>query len=121
MNTWADDFSYNFYGQLIQSARSFLEPRLLREAANVDFDRGDHLFLRHDIDCSLDAAMRMAEFEATMRVRSTYHLMMHSKLYDASRSAIPARIAALGHEVGVHFHCPAKYAPRGAMLPRSNP
>ncbi|MGI8478810.1 MAG: hypothetical protein ACR2M2_02970 [Gaiellaceae bacterium] len=69
-----------------------------------DPERGD-LFLRHDIDLSLEAALEMAELEGELDVRATYLLMTESVFYNLASpqgaSAI-ARLRALGHAVGLH-------------------
>ena len=63
------------------------------------------LFLRHDVDLSLDAALRMAELEAGKGVTATYFLMTQSVFYNLSShegvDAI-ARLRGLGHGVGLH-------------------
>jgi hypothetical protein len=72
------------------------------------FDReprdGD-LLLRHDVDLSLDAALRMAELEAEEGAAATYFVMTESVFYNLAsaegRSAIE-RLRALGHHVGLH-------------------
>ena len=65
-----------------------------------------HLVLRHDVDYSLDRALAMAEIEHEAGVRSTYFVMLASAFYNAlsprSRSLM-AKIAALGHEIGLHW------------------
>ena len=66
--------------------------------------RGDVL-LRHDVDLSLDAALRMAEVEARTGASATYFLMTESVFYNLAskegRSAL-ARLRELGHRVGLH-------------------
>ena len=72
------------------------------------FDRdpepGD-LLLRHDVDLSLDAAVRMGELEAEAGATATYFLMTESVFYNLDsqegRSATE-RLRALGHRVGLH-------------------
>jgi hypothetical protein len=67
-------------------------------------ERGD-LFLRHDIDLSLDAALEMAELEAALGVLATYLLMTESVFYNLASSegvAAIARLRELGHAVGLH-------------------
>jgi hypothetical protein len=63
------------------------------------------LFLRHDVDLSLDAALRMAELEAAADVTATYLLMTESIFYNLASTegthAI-ARLRELGHPVGLH-------------------
>jgi hypothetical protein len=66
--------------------------------------RGDVL-LRHDVDLSLDAALRMAELEADAGVGATYFLMTQSVFYNlASPEGLRAlnRLRELGHGVGLH-------------------
>ena len=66
--------------------------------------RGD-IFLRHDIDLSLDAALTMAELEAELNVQATYLLMTESVFYNLASSegvAAIARLRELGHTVGLH-------------------
>ena len=72
------------------------------------FDRdpepGD-LLLRHDVDLSLDAALRMARLEADAGARATYFLMTESVFYNlASPAGVRAleELRALGHAVGLH-------------------
>ena len=63
------------------------------------------LFLRHDIDLSLDAALRMAEVEAELGVQATYLLMTESVFYNlGSTEGVAAieRLRRLGHPVGLH-------------------
>ena len=63
------------------------------------------LFLRHDVDLSLDAAVRMAELEAEVGAPATYFLMNQSVFYNlasAEGTATIARLRELGHRVGHH-------------------
>ena len=63
------------------------------------------LFLRHDIDLSLEAALTMAELEAELRVQATYLLMTESVFYNLASSegvAAIGRLRELGHPVGLH-------------------
>ena len=67
-------------------------------------ERGD-LFLRHDVDLSLAAAVTMAEVEAEHGARATYLLMTESVFYNlasAEGGAAMARLRELGHAVGLH-------------------
>jgi len=63
------------------------------------------LFLRHDIDLSLDAALTMAELEAELDAQATYLLMTESVFYTLASSegaAAIERLRELGHAVGLH-------------------
>lgn len=72
------------------------------------FDRdpgaGD-LLLRHDVDLSLEAAVRLAELEAELGVSATYFVMTESVFYNLASpegEATVARLRELGHRVGLH-------------------
>ena len=63
------------------------------------------LFLRHDVDLSLDAALRMAEAEADAGARATYFLMTESVFYNLASVegvATIGRLRELGHRIGLH-------------------
>jgi hypothetical protein len=67
--------------------------------------RPGDLFLRHDVDLSLDAALTLAEVEAEENVQSTYFLMTQSVFYNlasAPGEATLERLRSLGHAVGLH-------------------
>jgi len=63
------------------------------------------LLLRHDVDLSLDAALRMAEVESELGVSSTWFLMTRSTFYNldswAGEAAV-ARLRALGGRIAHH-------------------
>jgi len=63
------------------------------------------LLLRHDVDLSLHAALRMAELEADAGATATYFLMTESVFYNLDSTegvAALARLRELGHRVGLH-------------------
>jgi hypothetical protein len=71
---------------------------------------GDVL-LRHDVDLSLDAALRLAELEHEEGAAATYFLMTGSVFYNlASSEGVDAlrRLRELGHRVGLHAVWPSR-------------
>jgi hypothetical protein len=85
--------------------------RMLDAAREYRFVHFDHapqegeLFLRHDVDLSLAAAVRMAELEAARGVSATYFLMTRSVFYNLSSQdgeRALHRLRELGHPVGLH-------------------
>jgi hypothetical protein len=63
------------------------------------------LLLRHDVDLSLVAALRMAELEAEAGVGATYLLMTRSEFYNLespSGQLATERLRTLGHRIGLH-------------------
>jgi len=71
------------------------------------------VLLRHDIDQSLEQALRVARIEHEHGLRSTFFVWLTSPFYnvlDPAQSAIVRELVALGHQVGLHFDETA-YAP----------
>jgi len=69
------------------------------------------LLLRHDVDLSLDAALRFAELEHDAGAQATYFLMTESVFYNlASSEGVAAleRLRELGHRVGLHAVWPRR-------------
>jgi hypothetical protein len=67
-------------------------------------ERGD-LLLRHDVDLSLAAALRLAELEAEAGAEATYFLMTRSVFYNLDSEEgerALTRLRELGHRVGLH-------------------
>jgi hypothetical protein len=94
-------FELAHYGELLSAAKN-------GGYRFAFFDRepeaGD-LLLRHDVDLSLDAALRLAELEAEADAPATYFLMTQSVFYNLASpegDRALARLRELGHRVGLH-------------------
>ena len=64
------------------------------------------VILRHDIDNSIDKALKIAELEAKLGIKSTYFVLMTSDFYNpASKKSLEGlrMFQELGHEIGLHF------------------
>jgi hypothetical protein len=76
-----------------------------RFASFEERPRDGDLFLRHDVDLDLPAALEVAELEAGAGARATYFLMTESLFYNLASSegaATVSRLRELGHAVGLH-------------------
>ena len=94
-------FNLDHYRELLEAART----GRYRFARFGDGPAPKDLFLRHDVDLSLAAALEMAELEAELDVHTTYLLMTESVFYNLASSegvAAIARLRDLGHTVGLH-------------------
>jgi hypothetical protein len=63
------------------------------------------LFLRHDVDLSLEATLVLARLEHELGVRATYFLMTESAFYNLDSElgrTVQRRLRAWGHAVGLH-------------------
>ncbi|MBO8234249.1 hypothetical protein HA151_06935 [Prochlorococcus marinus XMU1419] len=64
------------------------------------------LLWRHDIDFSLNRALKMAYEEYKLGIKATYFINIRSEFYNVlekSQSKIIQQIKAYGHEIGLHF------------------
>ena len=94
-------FDLDHYGEILDAAKR----GGYRWAFFDSEPREGSIFLRHDVDLSLDAALRMAELEAERGVGATYFLMTESLFYNLASEEgrhATARIRELGHRVGLH-------------------
>jgi len=103
-SAWSADLTYGYLERLLTVVREAFDLRLLRDGPGTDADP-PRAIIRHDVDVCLGRALALAEREAQWGVRSTYLLQVDCPLYDLDdvegRAAL-GRLAALGHEVGLH-------------------
>src|SRR5215467_14865653 len=95
------DFDLAHYRELLEAAKTggYRFAFFDREPAAGD------LLLRHDVDVSLNAALRLAELEAEAGAGATYFLMTRSVFYNlasAEGERALTRLRELGHRVGLH-------------------
>jgi hypothetical protein len=94
-------FDLDHYREVLEAARSGGYRFAFFDAE----PRPGDLFLRHDVDLSLGAAVGLAELESEAGVGSTYFLMTESVFYNLGShegEATLARLRELGHRVGLH-------------------
>ncbi len=94
-------FELAHYRELLEAAKT----GGYRFARFGDGPEPGDLFLRHDVDLSLHAAVTMAEVEAELDATATYLLMTESVFYNvASSEGVDTimRLRDLGHHVGLH-------------------
>jgi hypothetical protein len=100
-----DSFDYETLWRLL--ARIGGRHRFVRFADLIDGQpQGPFCLLRHDVDYTLYAALALAREEAARGIRATYFLLVNSAYYNLlspSHAHVPAAIADLGHEVGLHY------------------
>ena len=96
-----DRFDYETYWWLLDRLS-----RTHRAVRFIDLREGfpaePFFILRHDVDYSTAAALRLARLEAERGVYATYFLLPNSFYYNLlspEHADVPSRLAALGHEV----------------------
>ena len=94
-------FDLDHYRELLEAAKTGGYRFAFFDHEPADGD----LLLRHDVDLSLDAALRIAELEAEAVAQATYFLMTRSVFYNLASpegERTLARLRELGHRVGLH-------------------
>lgn len=63
------------------------------------------VIMRHDVEFSIPAALRMAEIEAEFGVQATYFLLQTSEYnpFEEDEAVLIRRILELGHDIGLHY------------------
>lgn len=98
------DFTLDNYRRLIKLAldKGF---QFISYADDFADDKKDILW-RHDVEFEPDIALKMAEIENVLGVRTTYFFQVHSPFYNlfcGHYRDIFKKINELGHYVGLHF------------------
>ena len=100
---WSEELTYSYLHRLLNAVTERFDLRLLRDAEGDP--QAPCAVLRHDVDVCLKPAVALAEREADWGVRATYLVQVDCPLYrlddDAGQTAL-AKIAELGHEIGLH-------------------
>jgi len=102
------DFTLEHYKEIIANALSadYKFSGFHERATNMQ------VYLRHDVDVSIDMALRMAQIDADIGVKSTFFVLPNSPTYnilDNDTIDKIMRIEALGHWVGLHIDLPRTY------------
>src|SRR5260221_2535090 len=105
MTNRAMEFSLASYGELISD---FVTSgySLTRFASKSDAGTNpQQLFLRHDVDIDLNAALTMARFEKLKQFQATYFFLLRCPFYNLlskRAEAILNQIHECGHDVALH-------------------
>jgi len=98
-----EKFTYDVYTKLLDTLS---ERYRLIQFSQTKHTNPPYVVLRHDVDFSLDAALRMAKLEKSMNVLSTYSVLLSHKLYNIFEQdsvKILKQIRDLGHEIILHY------------------
>jgi len=97
------DFTFRHYEEILKTAKqkgfkfAFFQKK-------KSFKRT--IYLRHDIDVSLENALKIAEIERKYKVYSTFFIRTHTSFYNPislDSLEIIKEIVNLGHKIGLHY------------------
>lgn len=98
------EYTYASYKRLMDKLRDhdYAPTRF----CDVSDDIEKSAIIRHDVDMDLQEAVKMAELEQEIGIRSTYFVLITSEYYNllsGNNMESARRILELGHEIGLHF------------------
>jgi hypothetical protein len=97
------EFTYSAYRELLLNIKA-LGYAICDYHDYEGFERC--VILRHDVDNSPQKALKFAELEKELDVKSTYFFLLSTDLYNAMSAntlGILHKIQELGHDIGLHF------------------
>jgi len=97
------DFTYSTYIKFLKLLNKTFK---IIPFCEVPRQTGSFLILRHDIDASLESALKMARVENGLGIRSTYFVLFSYKFYNLLEKdslATLREISKLDHEIGLHY------------------
>ncbi|MCX7385152.1 MAG: hypothetical protein NTX48_00690 [Planctomycetales bacterium] len=102
------DFSTDHYREIVaaicQSHKTICF-RDIHKLGRAVFEIPKFVVMRHDVEFSIPAALRMAEIEAEFGVQSTFFLLQTSDYnpFEEEDAVQIRRILDLGHDIGLHY------------------
>ena len=104
----AKDFSTEHYREIVAAIRQTHQTLCFRDLHRLGrgvFDIPKFVVMRHDVEFSIPAALRMAEIEAEQGVQSTFFLLQTSDYnpFEEEEAVQIRRILELGHDLGLHY------------------
>ena len=105
-----EDFTFKSYENIIKQIKDNFVVVFHKDLYdNYDIylkDSKRYLILRHDVDFSVDRALKLAKIEAKYGIFSTYFFLLHSDFYNIFERDSYTKIREiikLGHKIGLHF------------------
>lgn len=101
-------FTYDHYDEIITEAKDKFE----FSTFTTPPDSQRRIYLRHDVDVSLEDAVKMAQLEADHDISATYFVALNSPYYNLLNDTQIERVrklSRLGHSIGFHVDERAPY------------
>ena len=99
------EFTYEHYKECIKSAKKLGFSFYTMHDFLDKKPKSKFILMRHDIDLSLKSALKIAEIENSLKIKSTYFIRTKGifDVFSGKNSAIVRKISELGHEIGIHY------------------
>jgi hypothetical protein len=101
-------FSLKEYVEILKIIKATYSTLLLtsKDLLSDEVDGIKKCILRHDIDHSLDHALKIAQLENEHGIQSTYYFLLDTRWYNLlhqEEKRILKEIGDLGHDIGLHY------------------
>ena len=100
------DFSFGHYEQIVKLVQKRYSFSFFSDYAKKNNEKIAKVYLRHDVDLSLEKALELAKIEKKNGAVSTYFIRLDGLYYNifhARYISIINKIVKLGHQIGLHF------------------
>ena len=102
------DFTTDHYREMMQAIRGSHRTICFRDVHAMGreiFEIPKFVIMRHDVEFSIPAALRLAEIEADEGIQSTFFLLQTSDYnpFEEEEAVQIRRILDLGHDIGLHY------------------
>jgi len=96
-------FTLNAYKKLLLF---LISKRKIIPVAEAPSTEPPYVILRHDVDASLESALKMAKIEKDLNIKATYYVLFSHNFYnllekDSMKNV--RKIYKLNHEIGLHY------------------
>ncbi len=101
-----NDFTYKTYKKILLKFLSGHKNLTFSDFKRPKINYERFFIIRHDIDYCLEKALKMAEIDNSLSIRSTFFLQLSSpyyNLFDDKSYNIINKILSLKHEIGLHY------------------
>jgi len=98
------DFTFENYEVLLKIAKQNYSFSFFEDDYSEIFNK--LIILRHDVEFSVPIALRLAEIENSLEIKSTYFVQLHGDFYNTLEKRTLnyfRRIESYGHELALHF------------------
>tara|TARA_R110001583_G_scaffold3112_2_gene20562 strand:+ start:842 stop:1612 length:771 start_codon:yes stop_codon:yes gene_type:complete len=103
-------FSYDEYKEIISLIQKYLPIVSFNDVIDNNLEK--YCVIRHDVEYSMDRALKLAQLEYELKIKSTYCIQVRNNIYNAisdKNIEIAKQINDLGHEIALHQDPPAGF------------
>jgi len=97
-----EEFSYTEYRRILER----FQPKM-KDFQDIDCSTSEFCILRHDVEFSIERALKMAKIDNEYGIRSSFFVQVLNTAYNplsVFNNKLLKQIESLGHYIGLHFY-----------------